>query len=71
MTFQNRHRCADQKKVVFVVPNLYFHDLCKQKYTNKKGLSHKEKKKEKEWKYCVGEGNLINIFEFQIDDMAH
>lgn len=48
MTFQNRHQCSDQKKVVFAVPNLYLHDLCKPKCTNKKGLSLKEKKKEKE-----------------------
>lgn len=32
---------------------------------------HKERKKGKKSKQCVEEGNLINVFEFQIDDMAH
>lgn len=34
-------------------------------------LSHKGKENGKKSKHCVGEGNLINVFEFQMDDMAH
>lgn len=43
----------------------------KKKIKNLEFLSYGKGKKGKESKQCVGEGNFINVFEFQIDDMAH
>lgn len=34
-------------------------------------MKRKEVEKREETKQCVGEGKLIKVFKFQIDDMAH